>query len=503
MLTVHLRVNDSQTLRPVPVRVRLSTADGVEYPPLGLPATFPTGRHESVGMHVRPDREHWWSIDGGCEVRLPTEVPVRVQIQKGPAYLPVDREVTLGAGQIALRTTIERWTHPQEHFWFSGDARAHAVSPHAALVEAGGEDVDVVNLLAHPMPLLAQDGQSYETTPLLDAFSGQTPALAGHDRLVVVNTLNTHPVLGALGLLHAHRVVHPLRFGGDLPDDWSLLDWCQQCRRKHGLVTWVNAFEQGYGLPPGGEALIAAVLGKIDAIESSATRRTPFLPRWYQLLDAGVTLPLVGASGKDSNRTPLGALRTMAYCPDGKPLTYRAWIEAVRAGATYITNGPLLEFTVNGQSAGAVIPAEDAGKPIHVVARASSVQAFDRLELIGDGEVIASANPTQEGPIWRAEMDLATDGHARSWLALRCVGNEPARLFPKQPLFAHSSAVRIASSGPATERERVACERLQQAIRDTMTWVADHGNFSHEKWKSQMLAQGAAAIDILHQRLSR
>ena len=106
------------------------------------------------------------------------------------------------------------------------------------------------------------------------AFSGQ-PGAANGRGLVAVNTLNTHPVLGSVALLHSHRPVYPLAFGGgDDTDDWSVCDWCDQCHRKSGLTVWMRPFEPG-----GGEALVALLLGKIDAIEFDARpRKLPLLP---------------------------------------------------------------------------------------------------------------------------------------------------------------------------------------------------------------------------------
>ena len=174
---------------------------------------------------------------------LPAGVPLRVRATKGPEFTPIDETVTLGAGQMALRFVIDRWTNSRAEGWRSVDSRCHFLTPHTALLEADAEDLDVVNLLATPFPVLALDGNTYTTTPNLLAFSGQAPALEADGRSIVVNTLNSHPVLGTVALLHSHRPVLPLTFGGEETDDWSICDWCDQCHRKGGLAVWVDAFE--------------------------------------------------------------------------------------------------------------------------------------------------------------------------------------------------------------------------------------------------------------------
>ncbi|AMV23663.1 hypothetical protein VT84_04575 [Gemmata sp. SH-PL17] len=319
MLNVHLRITDATTHRPVPVRVRITGPDGTPYAPLGRPAEFASGRSEDVGGHLKLGRERWFYIDGACEVPLPAGVPLRVQAAKGPEWTPLDATTTLGPGQISLRFTIERWVDTRAEGWVTFDARSHFLSPHAALLEAQAEDLTSANVLATPLPVLALDANTYSTTPNLLAFSGQVPALERDGHAVVVNTFNTHPVLGKVSLLNSHRPVFPLTFGGEDSDDWGICDWCDQCHRKRGLVVWVDAFEPAGGIT-GGEALVAAILGKIDAIEVCAKpRKSPLMPWVYRLWDAGVMVPLVGASGKDSNTVPLGAMRTYARARQPPP----------------------------------------------------------------------------------------------------------------------------------------------------------------------------------------
>src|SRR5262245_4675315 len=134
--------------------------------------------------------------------------------------------------------------------------------------------------------------------------------------MVVVNTMNLHETLGRLLLLNCHRVVYPLTCGGPGGlDTWRLADWCDQCHRKGGLVIGDGYFHQ----PPGslhGELLADLILGKVDALqmdgfENAAVdrelRQGLLLADWYQLLDCGFRVPVVGGSGKDSNLLPLGS----------------------------------------------------------------------------------------------------------------------------------------------------------------------------------------------------
>jgi hypothetical protein len=177
----------------------------------------------------------WAYVDGSCEVVLPPG-PVTAAVSGGYDYLPLTEQVTLGVGQLALRLALQRRPQARPDGWLSADSRCHALTPHAALLEAAAEGLHFVNLLAQEtVPI----GDQPSAMPNLLAFSGQRPALERPGHAVVVNTLNAHPILGTLALLDCHRPVFPLRFGRpDHEDDWSLIDWCDQCHRKRGLVVW-------------------------------------------------------------------------------------------------------------------------------------------------------------------------------------------------------------------------------------------------------------------------
>ncbi len=475
MLTVHLRVNDAATGQPTPVRLRVSGPDGTYFAPFGHAAEFAWGRNEDVGgnLLVGPDRFAY--IDGSCEIQLPAGVPLRVQATKGPEYEPLDQTVVLGPGKMALRFAVRRWSNLRADGWYAGDTRAHFLTPHSAALEAAAENVAVVNLLACVQPFPSLDGTIYPSIPNITALSGQQPALQTDAALVAVNTFNVHPVLGSVGLLHSHRAVYPLTFGGDETDDWSVCDWCDQCHRKNGLTVWAD--------PAGGEALVALVLGKIDAVEfDGRPRRLPLLPLWYQLLNAGFAVPLVGGSGKDSNTIPLGTPRTYARLMPGESLSYSAWIEAVRAGRCFATNGPLLAFEANSHGPGETLDLPGPGTPIQLRAFAGSLTRFDRLELVAQGRVIASSPGRPYGTRWSAAVETTFAADQAGWVTARCIGGADAEPVP----FAHTAPTYLRVEG-RRRHEPAAREALRRMVEQTRDWVQQHGRFAEEKRRLHLL----------------
>ena len=463
---VHVRVNDAATGKPTPVRLRITDAAGRYFAPFGHAAEFPVGPGEAVGGDVVVGGQRWAYIDGACEIALPPE-ELTIDVRKGAEYRPLQTTVHLPAGKLALRFAVERWTDPRASGWYSGDTRAHNLPPHAALLEAAAEGLTVVNLLAYQAPILASDGQSHPTYPNLAAFSGQQPCLERDCHLVVVNTHNRHPVLGRLGLLDCHRPVFPLTFGGsDATDDWSLADWCRQCHRKRGLVIWTDAFAGQVG--HAGEALADAILDDVDAIEIDPTGPTRFRA-WYHLLNAGIRVPLVGASAKDSNRTPLGAMRTYARLSDGHSFEWPAWVEAVKAGRTYVTSGPIVSFEVEGVGPGGVVRRRDRAAPLRVAFGASAVEPFDRVDVLADGNVVASGM----GEGQHAEIPAA------AWVAVRCIGGGH--------ILAHTSPVYVECEGDPPQVDPASVEFVVSHLDRTRDWIESQGQFEKPKSRDHLV----------------
>ncbi|MFL5341246.1 MAG: CehA/McbA family metallohydrolase [Gemmataceae bacterium] len=475
MTNVHVRVNDAATNKPTPVRLRIADLAGRTYAPLGRLAEFATGRNEDVGSHVQLGRENFCYIDGSCEVPLPSGVPLTFHVSKGPEYVPLYQEVTLGTGQMALRFTIGRRNDLPAEGWFAGDTRCHFLSPHAALLEGQAEGLALIHLLATETFVVGRDGNSVPAIPNMVAFSGQQPALERPGCIVAVNTLNTHPVLGSLALLHCHRAVFPLSFGGaDATDDWSLADWCDQCHRKKGLVVWADPFRFETGIAP--EALADLILGRIDAVE--CTPGSVRLRDWYRAWSAGIRFPLAGASGKDSNRTALGAMRTYAQLAPDTPLSLAAWIDAVRAGRTFVTAGPLMQLRVDDQPPGATLDHVTGAAPLRISASAVSGPSYSALEVVANSEVIGRAEPDL---MHSATIEIDYVPTKPCWIAARCIAP------PASGGFAHTSPLFVPMDGRLPSDPTV-CRDYGDSLDRTVDWVNTVGRFDIPRRKEAMLA---------------
>ena len=449
------------------------------YPPLGQFAEFAAGRNEDVGGHLVQGGERWYYTSGSCEVPLPAGVPLIFEASKGPEYELLRQETTLGEGQMSLRLAIKRWISPSNDGWYSGDARCHFLTPHAALLEGMAEGLTVVNLLALRTFISGQNGTTYPSNQNMLAFSGQEPALESGGHLVAVNTFNSHPILGSLSLLHCHRAVFPLNFGGaDATDDWSLADWCDQCHRKKGLVVWAEAFKTESQIAP--EALADLIMGRIDAVECIPTDAR--VREWYRAWSAGIRFAIVGASAKDSNRTALGSIRTYARLAAGQQPELATWAEAVREGRTFVTSGPILHLMVNGLDPGAVIDQAIQGKRVTIQAKLESRSAIDApLEILVNGEVLERVRQLPDGKpaVATIERELVVDRPC--WIAARCAGST------ESDSFAHTSPVFVRVNGKMPTAPDV-LRHYEEWLGRTVDWVDREGRFDSARRKEQLRA---------------
>jgi hypothetical protein len=478
--TVHVRVNDATSGKPTPVRIRFSDDHGQYFAPLGRLTRFALSLENDVGGNLLLRGKEYAYIDGTCEIRLPPG-PFHVEIHKGPEYEPVDTDLHLVPGKLALRFEIRRHADSRTEGWYAGDTHCYWLSPRAALLEGAAEGLAVVNVMAEHLG---------SAIPNILEFSGQAPALQGNDCLVVVGTRNTHPTLGDLLLLNAHRIVFPLTFGGpDGLDDWTLADWCSQCHRKGGLVIGDELLVAGE--PKRGEILAEVILGAVDALQLTPSEIDASLPlsaldEWTKLLNAGFRFPLVAGSGKASNTVVLGDMRTYAHLRPGEPFTYKSWIEAIRAGRTCISNGPLLFFTVNGKEPGEPLHLGHGDEPLYCRLEVRG-PAVCHLEILANGrKVLAGDSPLLEGTI------PAEQG---GWLAARCwVRSENVG---KTAPDAQTSAVSVHVAGRSPPCPPEVLSDFRGHLAKMLNWIDAHGRFQNPAQRERLRSIFEAAREVL------
>jgi hypothetical protein len=204
------------------------------------------------------------------------------------------------------------------------------------------------------------------------------------------------------------------------------------------------------------------------------------LADWYRLLACGLRLPLLGASGKDRNTVALGAVRTYARLEPGHEFSYGAWIESVRAGRTFVTEGPLLTFSVNGQEPGSVLSLANEGQTVRIQAEARSVTPFARLECVYNGAVVATSEATGEGRTATIETEVPIT--ASGWLGTRCLGGDNG-----SALRAHTSPVYVQLEGRPVQPDADTMAPLLAVLDRTLAWVQTEARCPKEQQREQLM----------------
>jgi len=245
------------------------------------------------------------------------------------------------------------------------------------VLEGVAEKLDIVYLLVFEK--IQSDNSPADISKVLD-FSGQEVSYQKYGCSLFVNTLNQHPILGSISILHSHRPVFPLASGTlESPKLWSVVDWCRQGHRKKGLITCVYDLDNKFQ----GEVLAAMILGEIDLFEISdlGLNENSQLEFWYNLLNAEVYLSIVGASGKDSNCKVLGQVKT--WCKKNESSgdsVHLSWLESAQVGNSFISSGSFLEIKVQTDS-----------QFLEIEVNAADLNLLDELEIVFESKVIPLA----------------------------------------------------------------------------------------------------------------
>ena len=152
------------------------------------------------------------------------------------------------------------------------------------------------------------------------------------------------------------------------------------------------------------------VLGKLDYLEVvgfNDYRATAGV--WYRLLDLGFRLPAGAGTDAMANfaslRGPVGMDRVYARVPKG-PVKIESFLDALKSGKTFATNGPLLDFSLGGQEIGGEVKLSGA-KNVTFSASLRSIVPLDHWELVCYGGKGAS---NASGRYFVQELKLNNSG---------------------------------------------------------------------------------------------
>ena len=493
---LRVRVVD-ESGREVAVRIHFHGAHGEYLPPRGNHRKVNGAWFEdNYGEFVNGLNQYAY-IPGHCELEAPRG-EVFVEISRGYEMKPIRSsfQVTEDTREITFR--LDKVLDWSERGWASADTHVHFLSPQTAWLEGAAEGVNVVNLLA------SQWGEMYSNVSDFDGRRTFGASDFGGDGefLLRVGTENRMQTLGHISLLgYSGAMIHPLCTGGPSESaigdalEVSMAQWAQQCIDQGGLVVLPH------GPNPQLERAADIVLGLVHGIEMMTFNPydwqiQPYgLLDWYRYLNLGYQLPILGGSDKMSAASLLGGIRTYAHLGQ-REFSYENWMESVKAGNTFVTVGPLLEFTVEGMSPGQQLDLPAGGGTVDVSWRVESAALpIHKVEVVVGG---FTQHEESVGGLKTAGSCAVTIGES-SWVALRVRGSHAGR---EADIAAHSSSVQARVGGARPFKQEDALAVLQQ-IEGALAYIDTLAPRPVAQQYKRVRASVEAAHNRLHQLMHR
>jgi TolB protein len=436
---IRLVLKDAHTGDPLVARVSLKQDGGKFHFPLGALYRLTSG----VGHFYARHRTEF-DVPAGRFV---------LQTWHGPEYFVHKQELEIAAGETReVTVAMERWINMPENGWFSGENHIHANygygawynDPETIRDQCEGENLHVANVV-----VANSDGDGVFDRQY---FLGRPDPLSSARTVIYWNEEFRSTIWGHLTLGSLSQLVEPIFTGfKDTTNPWDVptnTDIADRTRAQRGTVSYTHPasnpdspYDGAYaakGLP------VDAALGRIDTLDVMGSGYDASRRLWYRLLNCGLRIPAAAGTDVFLNRIPSyppGWGRCYVKLTNG--LNYAEWMRGQKAGRSFVTTGPTLDWNVEGYQAGDTLRL-DAPRNVRVRARASSQFPIKSLELIVNGAVIPTNPATNK--VGEVVLDQEVNVDRAGWLAVRCIsGNASAWAGPMYG--AHGNPIYIEMPG--------------------------------------------------------
>ena len=440
-----VRITTRKAGEASPVAARLEVLDPVGHPAV-LPGVFP----RFDGTHGRT----YFYSPGVSEVEVPVVSAGAVQITAthGFGALPATATVAVAPGETAeaelvfeplwdARAAGYRSADHHFHLNYGGLTR---LSPDDLELLLAGEDLDLGT------PLMANlHHRRNDTEFFTDRRVDQVPAI------LFGQEIRSH-FLGHLGLIGIESAFWPWFWGPGYPvyeaDDRPNLEALRYSRGQGGVSAYMHPVsipdpfgsESGLGAIPI-MVIPDALLGDLDTLEVACLWTNEFgtADLWHRFLNLGV--PLAASAGTDVmldyHRTmAVGTTRIYVHVPGS--FRIGPYLEALRAGKSFVTTGPLLDFRVEGARPG---EATGQGGEAAWTLTLAHTGGVGQVDLLVNGETVETVAGL-DGPGVR-ELSGALTLPAGGWIAARAHGGIESWPGMNGSVFAQTSPVWIGEVG--------------------------------------------------------
>lgn len=436
--SIELLLQDAETGAAIPARVGIYDETGRA--PLPSEDSLVVQRFGDKVRLVSINQRTPWPTDnrvgfyalGDYRARLPAG-KYQIAVSRGPEYRMALRTIAVKPGKAPTKLTIalSRYDDMPRRGWISGDDHVHLQREEIAdpnvWLNTAAEDIHVANLLQ-----MGNIAGTYFEQPAWDeagryTFQGRSLVSGQED-----------PRTGQLG----HTIHENLKAPLHLPSNqYFVYNKMFEASRAQGGISGFAHLGDWFHAQRG--LAIAVPFGEVDFIEMCEAGLIA-VDTWYDLLNMG--FKIAPSAGSDWPYTDLPGVSRLYVKSSGKARDggglddfFAQW----KAGHVFVTNGPFLDFTVNGQPMGSELRAAK-GDVLHIRAEVRlnpDIDKLDRLDLVSQGDVLVSKKADGTDRIV-LEADIPAD--ASKWLAVRAYGK---RQEPGSTVGAHSAPVYVVVDG--------------------------------------------------------
>ena len=498
-----LRFVDAETSRATPVRLGIYDASGRMPLPSDAALTvrnyndrtrqlFLRSTHGSAAPWPSENRFVFYS-DGAYRARLPVG-KYQLVVTKGPEYETVQRSFEISPDETTeLAVGMKRWANMAAEGWYSGDDHIHISRKPEDNAEimtfAQAEDLRVSNLLQMGNP----------ATTHFHQYAWRERGRFVKDEHALIPGVED-PRTAIRGHTISLNIQEPLRFAAEYMQYARVFDGYKLQGALSGYAHVAgNLFHVNRGLA------LDVPLGAVDFVELMQDGMID-TDIWYAFMNLGFRLiPTAGSDFPYLNHP--GAERS--YVKLTGAFSADAWYASLAAGRTFVTNGPMLDLSVDGHPIGAthhVMPG--AVLKVRATARLNpTIEKLDRLELVVHGDVVATLTNEKNRDALTLDHRLVADRGL--WVAARAMGKDQA-IAHTAPIFV---AVGEEDSFWAPDKVPVIANAMRDRLKELQNEVPPAyeelepwqvGSTLTSMWSAQAepLRARIRQADAIYQRLS-
>ncbi|MBC3757287.1 CehA/McbA family metallohydrolase [Hyunsoonleella sp. SJ7] len=362
---------------------------------------------------------------------------------------------TVGTDSQSAEINLKTIWNAQANGWYSGDNHFHLnyggtnqLDPEDIVLDLKAENMDVA------FPLLANLGNRFLQPSIWDWKRTEPPLIQFGQEV------RSH-FLGHLGLLGTKDIYWPWVWGPYYDvygrDDRLNAEPLEFARNQNALGGYVHPVSVRDPFTENGarripiELIADCVLGKSDLIEVGClwSDEIGTANLWHEILNIGQPLAISGGSDvmNDLYRTMAIGVTRVYVKPDGD-LSIPSYLEALKNGRSFVTNGPQILFEVDGKEVGEVINTKS--KTIKWTLDVHSPTPFDLVEIFVNGAIVWSkkGNTKAGSKTYKGSIDVPKGG----WVTARVSGGVVDWPLMDSYPFAESSPVWFNSVG-STDKE--------------------------------------------------